>query len=79
MGILGETESIETKQICIRQETISEGFAYVGQDCWLRRGSIRENIVCDSLFRQDFYTCVLRATALEYDIAVLFLNNFIVI
>lgn len=71
MGILGETETVHSKHIKICQTTISEGFGFVSQDCWLRRGSIRDNIVCGSPFRQEFYTDVLRATALEYDISIM--------
>lgn len=68
MGILGETEFADSKIVRIRQTAITEGFSYVGQDCWLRRGTLRENILCGSPYDAMFYRQVLRATALEHDI-----------
>ncbi|KAI1722771.1 ABC transporter transmembrane region domain-containing protein [Ditylenchus destructor] len=77
MGILGETGSINhddlgrSKTVKIRQNAIHEGFAYVGQDCWLRRGTIKENIVCESAYRPDFFKQVIELTALDHDIALM--------
>uniref|UniRef100_A0A915DCR7 ABC-type xenobiotic transporter n=1 Tax=Ditylenchus dipsaci TaxID=166011 RepID=A0A915DCR7_9BILA len=76
MGILGETESmnkqnLSTRVVKVRQSAINEGFAYTGQECWLRRGTVKENIVCGTSFQPDFYQKVLEATALEHDIALM--------
>lgn len=72
MGILGEAgNKLSSYQFLkIHQRAINEGFAYLGQDCWLRRTSIRENIICGSEFKEVFYREILKATALEYDISV---------
>lgn len=72
MGILGETEPHQTRggAVKIRQPTINHGFAYVGQEYWLRRGSIRENILCESAYDEELYRKVLVSTALEPDIEV---------
>lgn len=40
----------------------------VGQESWVRRGTIRENILCGSPMNQIFYRRVLDATALSKDI-----------
>uniref|UniRef100_A0A914D7Y6 ABC transporter domain-containing protein n=1 Tax=Acrobeloides nanus TaxID=290746 RepID=A0A914D7Y6_9BILA len=72
MGILGETEYLEPNgTLKIRQNGITEGFAYVGHECWLRRGTIRDNILCESHFREDFYQKVLEATTLDHDIELM--------
>uniref|UniRef100_A0A914YMM3 Uncharacterized protein n=1 Tax=Panagrolaimus superbus TaxID=310955 RepID=A0A914YMM3_9BILA len=76
LGILGETELdgsdstsfLERGSIRIPQRCINEGFAYVGHECWLRRGSVKENILCGSPFQANLYNAVIRATALEHDI-----------
>lgn len=76
MGILGETELhtpdtrtlIDKGAIKIPQKCINEGFAYVGHECWLRRGSVKENILCGSKFQPHLYNSVIRATALDHDI-----------
>ena len=76
LGILGETELdlpsstslLEKGVIKIPQRCINEGFAYVGHDCWLRRGSVKENILCGSEFQPHRYNSVIRATALDHDI-----------
>lgn len=71
MGILGEAENKMSALLKIRQRAINEGFAYLGQDCWLRRASIRENIICGGVIREDFYKQVLKVTALEQEISVI--------
>jgi ATP-binding cassette subfamily C (CFTR/MRP) protein 10 len=78
LGILGETELdtdidsaesiLKEGSIRIPQKCINEGFAYVGHECWLRRGSVKDNILCGSQFQAHLYNSVIRATALEYDI-----------
>ncbi|VDK43637.1 unnamed protein product [Anisakis simplex] len=67
LGILGETDVLANR-IGIRQSTVRNGFAYVSQNCWLKRGTLRENIVCDSQFDEPFYAEVIRCTALKTDI-----------
>lgn len=74
MGILGEAENKMSNHqfLKIRQQSINEGFAYLGQDCWLRRASIRENIICGNVFHEEFYKKVLKVTALDQEILVTF-------
>lgn len=43
--------------------------AYCDQTPWISNGSIRENIVCGSQFESNWYTTVLQACALHFDIA----------
>ncbi|VDM39196.1 unnamed protein product [Toxocara canis] len=54
LGILGETDAM-ARHIGIRQNTVHDGFAYVSQNCWLRRGTVRDNIVCGAEFDARFY------------------------
>lgn len=71
MGVLGETEFGEPRgTIKIRQNGITDGFAYVGHECWLRRGTIKENILCESHYQAHFYQQILEATALRHDVDV---------
>lgn len=70
MGILGETERLTNSKVKIRQPTVQQGFAYVGQDCWLRRGTLRDNILCETAYQAHFYERVLQCTALEHDVQV---------
>jgi ABC-type transport system involved in cytochrome bd biosynthesis fused ATPase/permease subunit len=81
LGILGESIAPQDEQssvrgiplkttIRIRQITIHEGFAYVGQEAWVRRGTVRDNILCGSQMNEIFYRRVLDATALSRDIEV---------
>lgn len=80
-GILGETvvpQDVQTSvngvplktSLRIRQTTVHEGFAYVGQENWARRGTIRDNILCGSPMNEQFYKQVLDASALTKDIQV---------
>ena len=43
----------------------------MGQECWLRRGTIRENILCGSPFDSTLYQRVLEATALVHDLSIM--------
>jgi ABC-type transport system involved in cytochrome bd biosynthesis fused ATPase/permease subunit len=81
LGILGEAIAPQDEQLSIRgvplsttikirQTTIHEGFAYVGQESWVRRGTIKDNILCGSPMKEAFYRRVLDATALSKDIEV---------
>lgn len=81
LGILGEAIALQDDQLSlagtplhttirIQQTTIHEGFAYVGQESWVRRGTIRDNILCGSQMDEAFYRRVLDATALSRDIEV---------
>uniref|UniRef100_A0A0N5AYX3 ABC-type xenobiotic transporter n=1 Tax=Syphacia muris TaxID=451379 RepID=A0A0N5AYX3_9BILA len=70
LGILGETEYRE-RRIKIKQETVRNGFAYVSQDNWLRRGTLKNNIIDRSEFDSYRYEEVINATALKLDISML--------
>jgi ABC-type transport system involved in cytochrome bd biosynthesis fused ATPase/permease subunit len=81
LGILGEAVAPQNEQLSltgiplrttirIRQTTIHEGFAYVGHDSWVKRGTVRDNILCGSPMNELFYRKVLDATALSRDIEV---------
>uniref|UniRef100_A0A1I7XLX4 ABC transmembrane type-1 domain-containing protein n=1 Tax=Heterorhabditis bacteriophora TaxID=37862 RepID=A0A1I7XLX4_HETBA len=52
----------------ITQESVNRGIGYVGQERWLSRGSIRDNIVCGKEFDAKLYDMVLKATCLQRDI-----------
>ena len=49
----------------------SKGFAYVGQDCWIKAGSIRENILFGAEMNQELYHRVIDACALGPDLDIL--------
>ncbi|TKR89661.1 hypothetical protein L596_013728 [Steinernema carpocapsae] len=66
-GLLGETLS-NGRKVEIHQSSINQGIAYVSQDCWLRRGTVMENILCGSSYQHHFYKKCIEATALESDI-----------
>jgi ABC-type transport system involved in cytochrome bd biosynthesis fused ATPase/permease subunit len=67
MGILGEN-AIQGAPIQINAELMANGFAYVGQDVWLREGSVRENILCGRPFDQAKFEEAIWACALGQDI-----------
>ena len=58
-------------QIRIDPEICSKGFAYVGQDCWIKAGTIKENILFDSEMNQERYEKVIDACALRPDLNIL--------
>lgn len=55
----------------IQQSSPFLGFGYVGQNPWLQRGTIRENITWGSVYDECRYKRVLFACALNDDIATL--------
>ncbi|KAF7639382.1 hypothetical protein Mgra_00001051 [Meloidogyne graminicola] len=67
LGILGET-IIDGHPILLNEEVISQGFAYVGQDVWLRTGTIQENILCEQSFCLERFRYAINVCALSMDI-----------
>ncbi|KAE9377881.1 putative ABC multidrug transporter [Stipitochalara longipes BDJ] len=65
-GILGE---IPPSAGTVRVERAGLSIAYCDQTAWLRNVSIRENIVGESEFEQDYYESVIRACVLQQDIS----------
>lgn len=70
LGLLGEA-TVDANKMGIRQEILDEGIAYVGQDCWLSRGTVRENIVCGLHFDVQLYNEVIEAACLTRDIKLM--------
>ncbi|GMR59215.1 hypothetical protein PMAYCL1PPCAC_29410, partial [Pristionchus mayeri] len=70
MGLLGEA-SVEAKKMGIRQEIVDGGIAYVGQQCWLSRGTVRENILCGLPLDEEKYKRVIEAACLTRDIKLM--------
>ncbi|KAK0412633.1 hypothetical protein QR680_006320 [Steinernema hermaphroditum] len=66
-GLLGETLSNRQK-VELHQSSVSQGMAYVSQDCWLRRGTVMENVLCGTSYQHHFYKKCIEATALVADI-----------
>ncbi|CAJ0957137.1 unnamed protein product, partial [Mesorhabditis belari] len=67
LGLLGETRG-ENSAIGLRQESVSQGIAYIGQTHWLVRGTVRDNILCGKDFNPIFYEKVIAACCLQKDI-----------
>ncbi|KHJ92520.1 ABC transporter, ATP-binding protein [Oesophagostomum dentatum] len=67
LGLLGETKSL-TECIGITQESVSSGIGYVGQERWLYRGTVRDNIIAGKDFDPKLYDAVLKMTCLQRDI-----------
>ncbi|GMT11144.1 hypothetical protein PFISCL1PPCAC_2441, partial [Pristionchus fissidentatus] len=67
LGLLGEA-TVDATKLGIRQEILDEGIAYVGQQCWLSRGSVRDNILCGLPFDEGMYNRVVDAACLTRDI-----------
>lgn len=65
-GILGETPSSQGFVYSHSQST-----AYVGQTPWIQNGTIQQNILGISSFEEPWYNQVVRACALEVDVAKL--------
>jgi len=65
-GIMGETPSSKG---FVR--SYSPGIAYVDQTPWIQNGTIQQNILGISTFEEPWYSVVVRAYALEYDISKL--------
>uniref|UniRef100_A0A0N4ZSR3 ABC-type xenobiotic transporter n=1 Tax=Parastrongyloides trichosuri TaxID=131310 RepID=A0A0N4ZSR3_PARTI len=73
LGILGELqfEHLQNDTIKIKPSLLEKGIGYVGQDCWLKRGTIRDNVLCGSNYDPKFYSFVISSTALSYDITMM--------
>ncbi|KAJ1360543.1 Multidrug resistance-associated protein 7 [Parelaphostrongylus tenuis] len=67
LGLLGETNS-STESIKITQDSVSNGIGYVGQERWLYRGTVRDNITAGKEFDAQLYDAVLKMTCLQRDI-----------
>ncbi|EYB92432.1 hypothetical protein Y032_0194g1443 [Ancylostoma ceylanicum] len=67
LGLLGETKSL-TECIGITQDSVSNGIGYVGQERWLYRGTVRDNITAGKDFDAKLYDAVLKMTCLQRDI-----------
>uniref|UniRef100_A0A1I8B9I2 ABC-type xenobiotic transporter n=1 Tax=Meloidogyne hapla TaxID=6305 RepID=A0A1I8B9I2_MELHA len=67
LGILSEA-IIQGPSILLNEDIISEGFAYVGQDVWLRNGSVRENILCELPFTSEHFRSTIDVCSLKMDI-----------
>ncbi|VDO71780.1 unnamed protein product [Heligmosomoides polygyrus] len=67
LGLLGETKSL-TECIGITQDSVANGIGYVGQERWLYRGSVRENITAGKDFDAKLYDTVIKITCLQRDI-----------
>jgi len=49
----------------------AKGFAYVGQDCWIKAGTIQENILFGADLNEELYARVVEACALTADLNIL--------
>lgn len=65
-GILGETPSVKGFLYSTHAEA-----AYVDQTPWVRNNTLRENILGLSVYNKTWYEEVIRACALDQDIAIL--------
>ena len=65
--IIAEIEKVEGKVRMLPDECVN-GFAYVGQESWIRAGTIRENILFGAEMDLEHYKRVLDACALNTDI-----------
>ncbi|PVD27629.1 hypothetical protein C0Q70_12795 [Pomacea canaliculata] len=64
-SLLGEIEKVSGKV------TIKSSVAYVPQQAWIQNKTLRDNILFGKLFNEQRYQQVLRACALERDLAIL--------
>lgn len=64
---MGELEK-STGKIKIDSAICAKGFAYVGQDCWIKAGTIKENILFGAPMNDAFYRKVIEACALTSDL-----------
>lgn len=69
-AIMGEIEK-QDGEVRIDPYVCSKGFAYVGQDIWIRASSIKENILFGSRMDEAFYRKVIDACALNHDLEIL--------
>ncbi|KAK2011704.1 hypothetical protein LZ32DRAFT_678947 [Colletotrichum eremochloae] len=68
-GLLGELHATG------HLETLADGAAYCAQSTWLTNSSIEANIIVGSTRQDDWYETVIRACALEPDLATLPLGD----
>lgn len=55
-------------KVRIDSNLCSRGFAYVDQECWIKAGTIRQNILFGAPMNESFYREVLEACALTSDL-----------
>lgn len=67
LGLLGESNYVVEK-IGVQQTLIHQGIGFLGQERWLTRGSIRENILSGRPYDARLYEQIVRATCLYSDI-----------
>lgn len=70
LGLLGETMA-SGPRVRVHPEVAAEGFAYVGQDVWLREGTIRENVQCEKDWDPELFREAIEACAMSLDIQTL--------
>lgn len=58
-------------KIRINSELCSKGFSYVAQESWIRAGTIKENILFESIMDENLYKKVIEACALVPDLNML--------
>ena len=73
-AIMGEIEKTNGK-VRIDPFLCSNGFAYVGQECWIQGTTIRENILFGAPFDQTLYQRVIDVCALAADLELLPLGD----
>ncbi|CAI4223347.1 unnamed protein product [Auanema sp. JU1783] len=69
-GLLGETIS-NCDYVRISQALVNEGFGYLGQERWLCRGTVKDNILAGKPFDEKWYKTVLEITCLQHDIMLM--------
>ena len=81
-AVMAELEKLNGK-IRIDSEMCTRGFAYVGQECWIKAGTIKENILFGAELDANYYKRVIQSCALATDLNILpkgdetFVNIFI--
>jgi ATP-binding cassette subfamily C (CFTR/MRP) protein 1 len=55
-------------KVRIDSATCARGFAYVDQECWIKAGTIKENILFGAPMNEPFYRQVIEACALTSDL-----------
>ena len=69
-AIMAEIEKLNG-DIRIEPSLCSNGFAYVGQECWIQATSIKENILFGLDFNPELYKRVIDSCALGPDLSIL--------
>ena len=81
-AIMAELDKLNGK-IRIDSTMCTRGFAYVGQECWIKAGTIKENILFGAELDANYYKRVIQSCALAADLNILpkgdetFVNIFV--